>query len=292
MSIQVKLTTMALVWAGGFVINKMIAHQAGPFTIAFFRFLIASIALGLLVRWNESHTKINMRVFLYAIAAAFFGVFLYQYIFLLAITTVDAGRSSVIMSLVPIVVMIVSFTFFKEKASVLKIIGTVFSLLGAVVVISRGNVLSVVQGSVGLGEYYMVLSVLCAVAFAFFSKEILKTLEPVITMFYVAAIGAVFLLGPAVMEMQTVSVDVWSRTFVPGIFYLALGPSVVSVVFYYEGIKKQGAAYAAQYMNLIPLFSVVLAFVFLGEQISLSLLLGGSLVLFGIYLTSINLRKV
>ena len=57
--IHLKLTIMAFLWAGGFIAGKFAILQAGPFTISFFRFLIATMILFLLAKKTEGRIKIG-----------------------------------------------------------------------------------------------------------------------------------------------------------------------------------------------------------------------------------------
>lgn len=286
--IHIKLTIMALLWAGGFIAGKLIVQQAGPFTISFLRFLIATSVLAILVYKKEQYTKITLTHFVYAMCAGFLGIFCYNYLFFSGIQFVDAGRGSVIISTVPIVVAILSSVIFKEKMSAFKFFGILFSMFGAWVVVSHGEVLSLLHYSLGWGEIQLILCVFCAAGFALFSKQLLKDLSPMVTMVYISASGAAFLFGPALLELKQKPIDFNSITFYLNLLYLSIGPSVIAVTFYYEAIKLVGAARASQYMNLIPIFAVILAFIFLGEQITASLVIGGGLVTTGLYLANVT----
>ena len=92
------------------------------------------------------------------------------------------------MSTVPIVLAIVSLVVFKERINVLKMLGIVFSMLGAWIVISKGQIGLIFNETIGLGELYLMLCVFCAAGYALLSKHILNKLSPLLTMAYVSAI--------------------------------------------------------------------------------------------------------
>ena len=275
---------MAFIWAGGFVAGKVVTGYAGPFTVAFFRFAIATLILLLILsRKKGESTRINLKIFALVVAAAFTGEVLYNYFFFSGIKLTEAGQSSVILSIAPIAMIFASFLLFGEKIRVGHIFGVLFSLIGAWIVISKGDLNSIFS-AIGIGEIYLLLCVVCVVVFAFLSKQLLKELSPIVTLVYLSSVGSMILLGPAIMEMQQMPVDFTSTGFLGSLLYLAIGPSVFAVMLYYEGIAKIGPAKASQYMNLIPVFSVVFAFFILGESLSASLLVGGGLVTTGLYL--------
>lgn len=283
--IHVKLTIMALVWAGGFVAGKIITDHAGPFSVAFFRFLIATVALtAVLSRNHNINTKINLKLFALVAIAAFVGEVCYNYFFFSGIKLTQAGSSSVILSVAPILMFLTSCFVFREKIRFMNLLGVLLSLFGAWFVIANGNWDALLSFSLGKGEIYLLGCVVCVVVFAFLSKQILKSLTPVASLVYLSALGTIFLSGPAVIEMQQMPVNFLSTPFLSSLLYLAIGPSVIAVMFYYEGIAQVGAARATQYMNLIPVFSVIFAFLILGEEISSTLFVGGGLVTAGLYL--------
>ena len=289
--IHVKLIFMAFMWAGGFIAARLIAHQAGPFTISFLRFFLASLVLAIGVRKENNETPMTLRLWGYALGAAFLGIFCYNYLFFKAMQFVEAGRGSVIMSTVPLVVALLSYVVYQEEISWTKMLGILCSFLGAGIVVSQGRLGSVVAGSLGPGECMLLGGVLCAAAFTMFSKSLLQSLAPVRTMVVVNVLGTAFLVGPALREMARQPVDVMAFSFLINLMYLAVGPSVVAVLIFYEGIRVVGPARASQYMNLMPFFAVILGIVFLGEQLTVPLLAGGGLVTAGLCLTNFNFKK-
>lgn len=284
--IHVKLTIMALLWAGGFISAKMIAEQAGPFTICFLRFLIASVLVSAVVARRNMRAEWDRAMIGMVIGAAFVGVFCYNYFFLKGMLFVDAGRGAVIVSAVPVVVAMGSVLFFRERMGPVKVAGVLASLCGAWVVISKGDPAGLMQTGIGRGEWLMLGCVLCAAGFSLISKVMLTRLQPLHLMACVSALGTAFVAAPAWMELQRSPLILGSGTFAVNLIYLAIGPSVIALMFYYDAIQSVGAARASQYMNLMPVFSVILAVLFLGEQLSGSLILGGGLVTTGLYLTN------
>lgn len=284
--IHIKLIIMALLWAGGFISAKMIAEDAGPFTICFLRFLIASVLVSAVVAQKNPRAVWDRSMVGMVIGAAFIGIFCYNYFFLEGLRLVDAGRGSVIVSTVPVVVAVSSMVLFRERLSPVKLAGIAASLCGAWVVISKGDLAALFQAGIGKGEILMLGCVVCAAGFSLISKAMLHRLQPLHLMACVSALGTALVAGPAWMELQGQPLHWTSHTFAFNLLYLAVGPSVIAVMFYYDAIRSVGPARASQYMNLMPVFSVILAMLFLGEQLSGSLILGGGLVTTGLFLTN------
>lgn len=283
--IHIKLIIMALLWAGGFIAGKLITFQAGPFTIGFLRFFLATVILAALIRRQGQFPPFTWALAGYATAAGFFGICLYNYLFLSGMRLVDAGRASVIVSTVPIVVALIAWAFRQEKMSGLKLTGILTSVLGAWVVVSKGNLGVILGEAVGRGELELIGCVFCAAGYTLFSRQLLTRVSPLVANVCISGLGTLFLLVPAVMEMQHTPAQV-SGSFIANLLYLTIGPSVVAVIFYYQAIKVVGPSRASQYMNLMPVFAVLLAFVFLGEPLTASLIVGSGLVSAGLYLAN------
>ena len=70
------------------------------------------------------------------------------------------------------------------------------------------------------------------------------------------------------------------------IAYLGVMGTVVGFVWYYEGLRQLGPTRAGLFINFVPIFAIILAYLLLGEPITRSLVIGAGLVCCGVYLTN------
>ena len=98
--------------------------------------------------------------------------------------------------------------------------------------------------------------------------------------------GTPLLLGPALMEGLIGDVVTASPALWLNVLYLAVLGTVVAFYWYYQGLKILGPARASIFINFVPVVAVLLAAVLLGEPLSVSLLVGGALVVMGVFLTN------
>ena len=281
-----KLLMMAIFWGGTFVAGRSLAQTVGPFTAAFFRFAIASVCLVFILhRAEEELTWPQKNQILPVIILGLTGAFLYNYFFLKGLKIIEAGRAAVIIANNPIFIALLSTYFFKERLNLIKIAGIVVSVLGAIIVISRGQVFDIFQGGLGIGEVYIFCCVASWVAFSLIGKAVMNDLSPLLSVTYSSIVGTLFLAVPAFMEegfrYLAYSLFEWATMFYMGFFGTVLG-----FLWYYQGIQKIGPTRAGLFINFVPISAILLAFIFLGEQITLSLLIGTALVSFGVYLTN------
>ncbi len=277
----------AIFWGGTFIAGRVVAKEVGPFSAAFFRFAIASSFLTLIV-WRIDGKLIlpKKKQMVPVILLGLTGVFTYNVFFFKGLKIINAGRASIIIANNPIFIAILSAYFFKEKLNLIKAVGIIISVTGAIIVISKGNLNEIVQGNIGRGEIFIFCCVLSWVVYSLIGKVVMADLSPISSVFYSCVIGTFFLFFPACFEGIFNNFHHYPITAWLGIFYLGIFGTVVGFVWYYEGIKKIGPTKASLFINFVPVSAVILAFMILDEPITLSLFIGTILVCAGVYLTN------
>jgi drug/metabolite transporter (DMT)-like permease len=201
----------------------------------------------------------------------------------------------VIIAINPIFIAVFASLFFQERLGLIKSLGVPVSVVGAVITISRGDVAGLLGGALTWGDVMIFGCVLSWVAFSLVGKKVIAHISPLAAITYASTLGALLLLIPAVMDgifenfYSYLFLD-WGNILFLGIFATALG-----FVWFYQGIEKIGATRAGLFINLVPICAIVIAFFILGEPVTVSLLVGTALVLFGVYLTNyglVHLRKL
>ena len=258
-----------------------------PFTSAFLRFLLASIFLVFIVtKIYGGLPKLNFSQSILIICLGLTGIVGYNFFFFSGLKHITASRAAMIISLNPSAITILSILIFKDKLTKLKFAGIILSLMGALIVISQGNLQEVFQGKIGLGELFILGCVICWSAFSVLGKIIMKQLKPIISITYACFAGTSILLIPAIMENELshfmhYNLAVWPSVFVLGFFGTALGFN-----WYYEGIDKIGPSRAGIFINFVPVFATLLAILILHEKLYLSLIIGAVFVISGVFLTN------
>lgn len=282
----IKLLLTAIFWGGTFVAGRSLAQNVGPFSAAFFRFAVASILL-VFITWKVEGKLVLLKkgqilpVFLLGLT----GVFCYNVFFFKGLKLIEAGRAAIIIANNPIFIALFSAVFFKEKLNALKISGIIISVFGAIIAISRGDVLEFLQGNLGLGEFYIFLCVVSWVVFSLLGKAVMSGLSPLASVTYSSLTGTILLFMPAFREGLAnciyYSIYDWGN-----IFYLGFFGTVLGFVWFYEGINQIGPTKAGLFINFVPISAILLAFLILSESLTISLLIGTLLVTTGVYLTN------
>ena len=287
MKIYIKLLFTTLFWGGAFVAGKAVSQNVGPFSIAFQRFAIASVLL-ILLTWKIEGKLPVLKKFqiIPVILLGMTGIFTYNVMFFKGLKIIEASRASLIIATCPVFITIFSAIFLKEKINLIKALGIIISICGAIVVISKGNINGIFETGLGRGELYIFCCVLTWVAYSLIGKAVMRHLSPLASVSYSAIVGAVALFVPAcfeglVQDIRNQSILDWSC-----ISYLGIFATVIGFVWYYQGVQRLGPTKTGLFINFVPVFAILCAFIILREPITISLVIGTALVISGVYLTN------
>ena len=285
-----KLTMVAALWGGTFIAGKILAQSLPLMTAAFGRFFVASILLVFVaVKMEGKLPRLNREQILLTAVLGFTGIFLYNICFFGALARVPAGRTSLFVSLTPIVTAVLAGLIFSERLGVRRWAGILVALIGAIVVITRGDLIggiTDISQSLGLGELMMLGAVFSWAAYTLISRKALETLSPIVATTYGTLWGFVFLTIGAIGEFKDVDwfhLDwrVWTS-----VFYLGAFGTVLAFIWFYQGIQTVGPSRTAIFTNLVPAFGVLFSAALLGEPILISMVVGGLIAVLGVSLVN------
>ncbi|MEE8589700.1 MAG: DMT family transporter [Spirochaetia bacterium] len=282
-----KLILVSFLWGGQFVAARIAAAEAPPFTASFLRYFFATVTLLIvhLVR-ERRFCRLSWRQWGWLTLLGLSGVFLYNLFFFSALSIAPAGRSSVVVAMTPAVVSVSSIFLFRERFSLLRILGLVVALFGVSWAISGGDLPSLLRGEIGRGDLYIFGAMLSWATFSVAGKIILKELSPRLAITYACFIGTIALLVTALLEGGLIGIPHYSFAMWLSLLYLGLMGTVLAFILYYQGIKSIGPSKTAIFVNFVPIWAMILGAIILGEAITLALILGAAMVIGGVFLTS------
>lgn len=283
--ISLLLVLVGLVWAGSFVAVRITVEEISPVDLGFLRFLVATPFMVLILLLSKKETRLPVKDFLSLSVLGLTGVTLLYIFQFIGIEQTTASTAAVLINTNVIFVVILSATFLKETFSFKKSVGIALSFFGVLVVIfAQMTNESIVFSNVFLiGCIFMILSALCWAIYSIVGKKLLDKYDPFTVTTYAFILGTIFFL-PVVLPditdvVQNISFNGWIA-----ILYLALICSVFGYVAWYYALSKIEAGRAVVFLNLIPLFTIVISF-FTGEIPTFLFLIGASLIIYGVYLT-------
>ncbi|WDM20690.1 DMT family transporter [Paenibacillus polymyxa] len=280
------IALLVVLWGISWPIYKVALEFTPPLLFAGLRTLLGGLLLGVILvpRWNRIRWKENWRV--YAISGIF-NVVLFYGLQTVGLMYVPSGLFSVLVYLQPVLVGIFAWMWLGETMSRLKVIGLVIGFLG-VAAVSVGGF----SGHVAVAG--VIIAIITAVSWALGTVYVKKVNQRVDSLWLVAfqcTLGGIVLTGAGTV-MESWSDIVWNVPYVSGlIFGTVLGISL-SWLLYFTLVNSGDASKVASYTFLVPVISVFVSSLVLGEAITAFLLIGLILIGLSIYLVNRRARVV
>ena len=281
------LVLTMLFWGGTFIAGRSLAGHVEPASSACLRFAIATLALFFVVLANEGRLSIPPRnKWLPLFFLGLTGVFSYNVCFFTGLQYISAGRASLIIALNPLAISIAAFIFLREPLNYKQMIGILLSLVGAVFVISNGQPHHLGATGFGRGEVALFGCVISWVLYSLIGGTVLKVVSPLVSVFYSSLIGTILLIPLALSQglatnLTAIAWPQWVSLLYLGLFGTALGFSM-----YYRAIKQIGATRSGVFINMLPLFAIILSWFILEETIKTIVIFGGVILLTGVTITN------
>ena len=273
---------LILFWSSAFGAIKVSLEYAPPILFAGMRTLLCGlvVALAALVWGGRANLRRDWPIYL---LLAVLNVVLFMGLQTFTILYMPSGSAAVVIYLQPILVGLASYLVLSEQLSAAKIVGLVLGFSG-VVVVSAGSLSGSSLGTplgVAFGLGSALSWTLGTVYFKWYGER-LSTLWAVAVPFLV---GGVVLTGLGLV-LEPLSGISWTVTYAASFLYTALVGTALAWMLWLGLVKAGEASRVSAYVFFVPLASVLLGAVFLGETLSPWLLAGAALVICGIYLVN------
>lgn len=280
------LTLAVLLWSGNFILGRAFHSEIPPVALAFWRWVGAALLVTLPalphLRRDRRVLIQNWRVVLLlsALGIAAFNTLVYS-----GLQYTEAINAFLLQSLMPVLIVLLSFVLFHEKVTRLQSAGILLSLCGAVTIIARGDAERLLSLSVNRGDLLVFAAMACYAGYTALLRKRphVHPLAFIATTFWLGS----FLLVPFYLwETLTVATLELKPAAVLVIGYVMVFPSIVSYLCYNRGVELVGANRAGLFIHLMPVFGSLMAVVFLGESFRWFHGLGILLIGAGIYLAT------
>jgi drug/metabolite transporter (DMT)-like permease len=292
---------MVACWTFNFIIGKWGLGYIDPLTLASFRVILAAAILGPVylgtarrleaeAAKNGVHRARLGRADLWNFARlGLFGVAMNQVLFTIGLSYTTAGHSSLIIGSGPIFILLLAWTQRLESLTAKKLIGMGMAFSG-VAVLAAEHGISLSAGTFR-GDVITFIGSLAFAGYAVLSKKVARLYDSVAMNFFSFLAGSLIILPLAIRQAARLD---WAAVEWQGwtaLFYMAVFGSVVPYLIFYWTLRHLAASRVAAFGYLHPVMVTTLGVLALGEKITVNLLVGGPLVLAGVYLTEMRPRE-
>ena len=281
-------TFAVVVWGGTFIATKIALQEVSPATVVWMRFAMGVFILGAAVFLRKQFAIPERNEWAYFALLGFIGVTFHQWLQANGLKTAQATTTAWIVAITPVFIALLGWSVLKEKLSWLRIGGIMLAAFGVLMIVSKGNLVALFSGHGGsIGDLLILISAPNWAIYTVLSRRGLARHPAARMMFFVMLLGWLFTtvwifgFGPGLSEIGQLDVRGWSAILVLGIFGTGL-----AYIAYYDALQVLPASQLGVFLNIEPLVTTLLAAPFLGEPITLIVLLGGTIIIIGIYLVN------
>ena len=280
------LILAVLFWSINFVVGRAVRLDVPPVALAFWRWAGASIiiffpALPYLKQdWKQVRENWPILLLLSLTGVAIFNTLVYA-----GLQWTIVINAVLLQSLMPVLIVVLSFLLFGEKISRLQAFGIMISLSGAITIILRGDLNVLDSLRINRGDIIIAVAVICYATYSVMLRK-RPAIHPISFVAVTFIAGSVMLLPFYLWETFSGRPISFNATTLQSVCYVAIFPSIVSYICYNRGVELVGANRAGLFLHLMPVFGSLLAMAFLGESLQWYHGLGICLIATGIILAT------
>lgn len=276
------LTAASILWASAFIAFKLAFQAYDPMFVLFGRMFIACVCFLPLARGFREHPyhKGDWKPIL---LMALFEPCLYFLFETAAIKNTEAAQAGMIVAMLPLMVAVGAHFILKEKVTGRTMTGFGLAVIGAAM-LSLGSTATEDAPNPALGNFLEFLAMCCATGYTILLKKLSARYSPMYLTAVQALIGCVFFLPLMFLPGQKLPTEF---VLIPALSVLYLGAVITLGAYglYSYGVSKIPASQASAFINLIPVATVIMARLVLGEVFNLGQYLASALVLCGVFVS-------
>jgi drug/metabolite transporter (DMT)-like permease len=286
--VYVEALGAVIIWGGTFIATKVALRDVSPATIVWMRFGLGVIVLGAAVLLRKQFVLPAKSELGYFAMLGFLGVTFHQWLQANGLVTAQASTTAWIVATTPVFMALLGWLILREKLGWLRSGGILLAALGVLLIVSGGNILALFAGKEGtLGDVLVMISAPNWAVFSVLSRRGLQSHPAARMMFFVMTLGWLFTsawifgLGPGLREIPKLTPPGWISILLLGVF-----GSGLAYIAWYDALQALPASQLGAFLYIEPLVTVVIAAIILGESFTFISLLGGGIILFGVYLVN------
>lgn len=283
----IALLVTAFLWSGNWIVGRAIYEDVPPMALAFLRWGIAAVVfVPFVARGLWAQRAVVAVEWKRLVVFSFLGVTVFNTLIYYGLKTTTAINGSLMNAGTPIFVIVISWAGLGERNSWRQGIGVAVSLVGAITIISHGDVRALLALDLGTGDLLIFFALFLWSLYSVLLRHWPSELEPLNFLATIMIGGLVMLLPAFVVELWLGGEIILTARSVGGIAYLAFFASIGAYICWNFGVRAIGAGKASLFLHLVPAFATGLAMLLLGEALHFYHLAGVGLILTGIYVAT------
>ena len=281
------LTILALIWASAFFNIKIATYSYGPVSIAFFRIFFGAIPVIFLCLYKKIKIEAFTKDWFWYASIGIINLVIPFFLIAYGVQKVQSNLAAILMASTPLSATILAHFFTKyEKINFTKVIGVLIGFFGIIVLFSD-NIL------IDNENFFYALMILLGSTFyvigGLLTLKISKKRNENVTA-SILIWGTIVVFPIAMLLEQPWNFNLRLDSTI-SLIYLGIFPTGVAWLLRFHILKKNGLVFQAQVAYLIPIFGVILGYIFLKEIITLKVLIALVTVIIGFYFVRLSIKQ-
>ena len=282
------LTFSILFWAGNFIVGKFATlFEIPPLTLNVLRWLSVWIIL-MPFTYKEIYSNLpsikkNWLVisFMGIITISTFNSVVY-----FALNHTQVINAVLVLAAIPAATIVFSSFMNIEKTNIFQLSGLFLSIIGIGSIISNGDIQKIITLNFNKGDLWMLV---CVITWALYSTLLKKTkfkFSQFTLIQLMVSVGLLFLI-PQLFYERSIGLEVnFNKAFFIILFYVVVFPAIAAYYCWQKGVEIIGPNRASMFIQLMPLFSAVMAIIIFKEKFEIYHFVGATFIVSGIYLSN------
>ncbi|MCM4171198.1 EamA/RhaT family transporter [Arenibacter sp. TNZ] len=275
-------------------INHTIAKGVMPIYVKPFGFIFLRLFGATLLFWGISffgpREKLERGDWSRLLVCAFFGMGINMLSFFKGLDLSTPINSAVLITITPILVVILSALFIKEKITIQRGIGVFLGLIGALALILFGAEIRQDASNIPLGNMLFIVNATSYGLYLILVKKLLEKYHPFTLMKWMFGIGLIITLPITYSEFTEIQWGQLPVEAIGAIAFVIIGTTFLTYLFNVFALTQLKASTVGVFMYLQPLIGIIFAIASGKDHLTLIKLLAIVLVLIGVYLVSKQVR--
>ena len=263
-----------------------------PLSLSFWRW---TVALLILLCFSTTHLLEQRQVvrkhFRFIVIQGLLGVAGFNSLIYIAVQTTTAINAVLVNSCIPVLIAVFSWVLYKEMMTLRQCLGVLVSLCGVLLIIARGDLAHLMAMSFNRGDLLVLIAAAIWALYSANLRKYPKELHPLAYLTGIIISGLLVIFPFYLMEMSSGKSMIITASSIVTVLYVAIFASLLAFIFWNRAVRSVGANKAGPFIHLMPVFSTLLAVIFLDETIHSYHIQGILLIFCGILMTTFMITR-
>jgi drug/metabolite transporter (DMT)-like permease len=284
----IMLVLCSLFWSGNFIVGKFATlYDVPPLTLNFLRWLIVWI---ILIPFTFHDIIKNFKIIRNNFYSLFFmsitSISVFNSVVYYSLNFTKVLNGALMISIIPVLIIFISFIFRTEKINFNQILGVIFSVIGVITIVTKLDFFRLINLDFNKGDLWLLIAILSWAIYSTMLRTYKIPLKSLTFISIIVSIGLVFLLPQFLFEYKNDQIIHFNLPVILITSYVVLFAGLGAYIFWNKGVLILGTNKAGIFLHLMPVFSSFMAIFILNEKLMSFHLIGAAVIVVGIYLSS------